>query len=62
VTRPEACLSRYETYTYCLPFLVITFFTLYGFVVCRMMMPKINNPKQILKAAEAVFRHVCIDL
>jgi hypothetical protein len=54
VTRPEACLSRYETYTCCLPFLVITF-TLYDFVVCRMMMPKINNPKQISKAAEAVF-------
>jgi flagellar biogenesis protein FliO len=55
VTRPDACLSRYETYTCCLPFLVITFFTLYGFVVCRMMMSKINNPKQILKVAEAVF-------
>jgi hypothetical protein len=26
VTRPEACLSRYETYTYCLPSLVITFY------------------------------------
>jgi hypothetical protein len=25
-------------------------------------MPKINNPKQILKAAEAVFRPSCIDL
>jgi hypothetical protein len=25
-------------------------------------MPKINNPKQILKAAEAVFRPACIDL
>jgi hypothetical protein len=26
VTRPEACLSRYETYTRCLPSLVITFY------------------------------------
>jgi hypothetical protein len=26
VTRPEACLSRYETYTCCLPSLVITFY------------------------------------
>jgi hypothetical protein len=25
-------------------------------------MSKINNPKQILKAAEAVFRPACIDL
>jgi hypothetical protein len=25
-------------------------------------MPKINNPKQIPKAAKAVFRSVCIDL
>jgi hypothetical protein len=27
-----------------------------------MMMPKINNPKQIPKAAEAVFRPAYIDL
>jgi hypothetical protein len=25
-------------------------------------MPKVNNPKQVPKAAEAVFRPVCIDL
>ena len=37
-------------------------FTLYGFVVRRMMVPKINKPKQIPKAAEAVFRPTCIAL
>jgi hypothetical protein len=30
-------------------------FTLYGFDVCKMMVPKTDSPKHIPKATEAVF-------
>jgi hypothetical protein len=42
-------------YLYLLLTLLQLLFTLYCFVVCRMMMPKVNSPKHISKITEVIF-------